>query len=63
MARQQQRHYTVSQAAIELGLSVHTIRAWIAKRQIEHVRLGRAVRIPFTEIERLVMRGTVPRNT
>lgn len=51
---------TVEQAAADLGLSVHTIRAWIARRKIGHVRLGRAVRIPISEIERLIERGTVP---
>lgn len=51
---------TVEQAAADLCLSVHTIRAWIARRKIGHVRLGRAVRIPIGEIERLIERGTVP---
>jgi excisionase family DNA binding protein len=51
---------TVSQAATELGLSVFTIRAWIAARKILYVRLGRAVRIPRSEISRLVERGTMP---
>jgi excisionase family DNA binding protein len=36
---------TVQEAAAALGLSVHTIRAWIATRRIAHVRLGRAVRV------------------
>lgn len=52
---------TIPQTAAELGLSVHTIRAWIASRRIGHVRLGRAVRVPSAEIERLIERGTVPR--
>ena len=51
---------TVKQAASELNVSVHTIRAWIAQRRLGCVRLGRAVRIPASEIERLVERGTVP---
>jgi excisionase family DNA binding protein len=51
---------TVEQAAGELNVSVHTIRAWIARRKIGHVRLGRAVRIPAAEIVRLIERGTVP---
>lgn len=44
----------------ELGLSVHTIRAWIARRKISSVRLGRAVRIPASEIMRLLDQGTIP---
>lgn len=44
----------------EMTLSVATTRAWIAKRKIEVVRLGRAVRIPDSEIQRLREQGTVP---
>ena len=51
---------TVEQAAADLSVSIHTIRAWIAKRKIGAVRLGRAVRVPSTEIARLVERGTIP---
>jgi excisionase family DNA binding protein len=51
---------TVAQAAEALGLSVHTIRSWVAQRRIGHVRLGRAVRIPQSEIQRVIERGTVP---
>src|SRR5262245_13618341 len=40
-----ERPRTVAEAADELGLSVHTIRAWIAGRRIAHIRLGRAIRI------------------
>ena len=51
---------TVEQAANDLSVSVHTIRAWIARRKIACVRLGRAVRVPASEIDRLVEEGTVP---
>jgi len=51
---------TVEEAARLLSLSPHTIRAWIASRELEYVRLGRAVRIPAQEIERLIRHGTVP---
>lgn len=51
---------TVEQAAEDLCVSIHTIRAWVASRKIGSVRLGRAVRIPATEIARLVERGTIP---
>ena len=53
-------HLTVKQAASELNVSVHTIRAWLSRRRLGYVRLGRAVRIPAAEIDRLVERGTVP---
>ncbi len=51
---------TVEQAAADLCVSVHTIRAWIARRKIASVRLGRAVRIPSEEIARLIEHGTIP---
>jgi excisionase family DNA binding protein len=51
---------TIRETAEELGLSPATIRAWIRQRRIGYVRLGRAVRIPVSEIQRLVERGTVP---
>jgi len=55
------RPRTVEEAAQELGLSVHTVRAWIAQRRIAHIRLGRAIRIAADEIERILNDGTVPR--
>ena len=51
---------TVNQAAERLGLRDSTIRAWIAQRRIGIVRLGRAVRIPADEVERLINEGTIP---
>ncbi len=51
---------TVNEAASECRLTHHTIREWIAKRKIGVVRLGRAVRIPATEITRLMEQGSVP---
>ena len=51
---------TVEQAAGDLNVSTHTIRAWVARRKIGSVRLGRAVRIPSSEIARLIEQGTTP---
>lgn len=51
---------TVELAAQELGVAESTIRAWIAQRRIGFVRLGRAVRIPAHEIQRLLDTGFVP---
>jgi excisionase family DNA binding protein len=53
------RQLTVKQSALELNVSISTIRAWIASRKLGHVKLGRSVRIPLEEIERLIQRGTV----
>ena len=51
---------TVAEAAGELGLSVHTIRAWVTARRLAHIRLGRAIRIPAAEIRRVIEQNTVP---
>jgi len=51
---------TVSQVAQALGLKPATIRAWIAQRKLGYVKLGRAVRVPRTEVERLLREGAVP---
>lgn len=51
---------TVRQAAERLGLRDSTLRAWIVQRRIGIVRLGRAVRIPLEEVERLIAEGSVP---
>lgn len=51
---------TVEQAAAELNLSRATIRAWIAQRRLGHMRLGRAIRIPAREIQRVLEAGYVP---
>ena len=50
----------VPEAAEILALSQKTVWQWIGERRIEVVRLGRAVRVPLSEIERLVEEGTTP---
>ena len=50
----------VPEAAAMLALSAKTIWQWIGMRRICVVRLGRAVRVPQTEIDRLMEEGTTP---
>ena len=50
----------VPEAAELLDLSPKTLWQWIGERRIGVVRLGRAVRIPLSEIERLIEEGTTP---
>lgn len=45
---------TVEETANALGLSRHTVRAWIAQRRLGHVRLGRSIRVPVSEVSRLL---------
>jgi excisionase family DNA binding protein len=52
---------TVRQAAERLALKEATIRAWLLRRQISSVRVGgRAVRIPCSEINRIISEGLIP---
>ena len=51
---------TVVETATELHVSPHTVRAWISQRRLGHIRLGRAIRVPRTEIARLLETGYRP---
>jgi excisionase family DNA binding protein len=51
---------TVDQAAKQLGMSPATIRAWIGRRKIPFVRLGRCVRISVETIDGLIESNSVP---
>lgn len=52
---------TGAQVAEMLGLKPVTIRQWIAKRKLASVKVGdRAVRIPASEIEKIIERGFTP---
>jgi excisionase family DNA binding protein len=51
---------TVEQSAKATGLKEPTIRKKIYAREIAHVKLGRAVRVPVSEILRLIQENTVP---
>jgi excisionase family DNA binding protein len=54
----------VPEAAERLGIQSSTMRRWIFKRKIGYVRLGgRAIRIPISEIEKLLEAGFVPART
>jgi excisionase family DNA binding protein len=52
--------FKVPEAAEILALSQKTVWQWIGERRIGVVRLGRAVRIPLSEIDRLMEEGTTP---
>jgi excisionase family DNA binding protein len=51
----------VSQFAVSGNIRESTVRAWLLHGKIAFVRLGgRAIRIPKSELDRLVREGTVP---
>ena len=52
---------TVDLWAAKVGIKPSTARAWLLRRKIAHVRVGkRAVRIPISEAERIIREGYVP---
>jgi excisionase family DNA binding protein len=53
------RPLTVREVADALGLSVHTIRAWISQGRLTHVRLGRAIRVLPSEVDAMLRNCTV----
>jgi excisionase family DNA binding protein len=52
---------TVKHTAQRTGLAEITIRQMIARREIDYVKLRRAVRVSDEEIERLIRESTIPR--
>ncbi len=54
--------YTVREAAEALTLRPSTIYRWLFDRKITPVRVGaRALRIPQSEIDRIIAEGSKPR--
>jgi excisionase family DNA binding protein len=57
---EQQTLNTVQKAADQLAMAPVTIRTWMASRRIGYVKLGRSVRIPQSEIIRIIKQGMTP---
>jgi excisionase family DNA binding protein len=51
---------SVSEFANTLGVTPACIRRWIHERRIETVKLGRLIRVPLSEIDRLIISGRRP---
>lgn len=54
MAKHEPKLLRIGAAAHELGLHPITVRRWIKAGRIQVIPVGREVRIPRTEVERLV---------
>jgi excisionase family DNA binding protein len=50
----------VPKAAERLGVTPACIRRWLLERKIASVKLGRLIRIPSSEMDRLVEEGLRP---
>jgi excisionase family DNA binding protein len=51
---------TVPQFAESLGVTVACVRRWILERHIATIKLGRLVRIPASELARIIQAGLRP---
>jgi excisionase family DNA binding protein len=51
---------TVAQFAEGLGVTPACIRRWLLERKVASVRVGRLVRLPETELQRIVQEGFIP---
>jgi excisionase family DNA binding protein len=50
----------VNEFAVRLDVTTACVRRWLLERKIASTRIGRLVRIPTTEVERLVESGLRP---
>lgn len=57
---EQNQLLTVSEFADLIRMKPSGIRRWILERKIAVVRIGRLVRIPVSEVDRLITSGTRP---
>jgi len=58
--KQMSRMLTLPQAAEALGVSINTVRAWIYRRKIDFVKIGRSVRVSEATVQKVIDRGTMP---
>jgi excisionase family DNA binding protein len=54
------RLLTIPEVAERLGLKPATVRFWIWTRKLEHVKVGRAVRVREGAVRQLIEAGTRP---
>jgi excisionase family DNA binding protein len=53
---------TVTEVSERLNLRPSTIRVWISKSKLAHLKLGRSVRVPESEVARVMRRVPSPRD-
>ena len=51
---------TIVEAGAILRLRVSTLRAWILRRKIPYVKVGRLVRLRRADVEKLIESSVVP---
>lgn len=58
--RRMERFLTVSEFAATFAIKDSTVRSWLLRRKIARVKVGRAARIPESEVKRLIEQGYIP---
>lgn len=51
---------TCAEAGELMGLKEATVRVWVSRRKLPHVKLGRAVRLPSEAIAEMIAANTIP---
>jgi excisionase family DNA binding protein len=52
----------VSEAAKLLGISPHTVRAWLYQGRLQGISLGSRVMLSYEELKRIAKEGLPPRS-
>ncbi len=60
MVSKRERLLSVGEVAQVLGVTVSAVRRWLLESKLIRVKLGRLVRIPESEIDRLIAEGMRP---
>ena len=58
--REESRLFSVPQFAATLGVTTACIRRWLLERKIACVKVGRLVRIPASQLDRIMEEGFRP---
>lgn len=54
------QNLSVKEVAEILGVTDFAVRAWIARRRLAHYKLGRAVRVARSEVDRFLTDSLIP---
>lgn len=60
MVNKRERLLSIPQFSDALNLTVSGARRWVLERRVAHVKVGRLVRIPESELNRIVANGFRP---
>ena len=60
MENQRERLLSIPQFSEALGLTIAGTRRWLLERRVAHVKVGRLVRIPESELDRIIAEGMCP---